>query len=226
MNSEILYKPIAYQYRKPENKINKYTIIGERHSGTNWLERICQNRLELSITWEYGSKHFFNYSPNTLASAQNTLFICITRNVYDWIGGFFKLPHHVDISIAYNIDKFLLSEWKCDDRVNDVDYLTNKPYQNIFQLRKYKLQFFDLFLPFIVDNMIITRYEDLLIDPETIVSFISKIYNIKKTTYDYYNLTQPRKQHPYLFDERISNIINEYTDWDMENKFGYLINNR
>lgn len=219
MDNQDQYKPIFYQHRKPYNEIHKFTIIGERHSGTNWLERILTLRLSVPLTWEYGWKHFYNYSPSKLASGENTLFVCITRNIYDWIGAFFKLPHHVDRSIAYDLDKFLLSEWK--SQVEDNDYLTNKPYKNIFELRKCKLQFFNLFLPLIVDNMIVTRYEDLLVDPEQIVSFLSNEFHINKTNNKHDVLTQPHIKHPYYLSKNTLDIINQYADWDTENKFGY-----
>lgn len=212
------YNPIFYQ-RLNKNPIHKFTIIGERHSGTNWLERILTSRLSTPLTWEYGSKHFINYNLNQLASAKNTLFVCITRDIYQWIGGFYKLPHHVDKSIAYDLDKFLLSEWK--NEIDDYDYLTHKPYKNIFCLRKSKLEFLYIFLPNIVDSIIITRYEDLLVDPENIVSFISTHFDISTTNVPYYKWTQPRPQHPYLFLPRIKDIINQNTDWKTESIFHY-----
>lgn len=219
MDNHDQYNPIFYQYRKPTTKVSKFTIIGERHSGTNWIEKICLSRLTLPITWEFGSKHFINPRPSLLAAGTDCLFICIVRNIYDWIGGFYKVPHHVNVSMMWNIKTFILNEWKND--IEDNDYLTGKPYKNIFELRKYKLQYLSIFLPLIVDNMIIVRYEDLRINPENIVDFIATTYNIQKTNNLYSQFTNPINKPPYYFNKEILSIINDNTDWDIENNFGY-----
>lgn len=205
-------------------KPTKFTIIGERHSGTNWIERIVNNQLRCELTWEFGSKHFVNPNPNLLAGANDCLFVCITRNIYDWIGGFYKLPHHVDSSILKNMQTFLLSEWKSS--VYDNDYLTNKPYKNIFELRKHKLKYISLFLPFIVSNVICIRYEDLLIQPSNIIDFISDKYQIKKTNKKYGKFIGIRNKKSYTLKPNIIEIIDNNTDWETEKFFGYYRRNK
>jgi len=220
MDTHDLYSPVFYQSYNID-KITNYKIIGERHSGTNWLENILNSRLSLNLTWNCGPKHFINPSPNELAKSDNILFICIIRNIYDWIGGFFRLPHHVDDSLLTDFNKFLLSEWKSE--IEDNHYLTNKPYKNIFDLRKSKLEHIYLYLPYIVSNMVVTRYEDLCTDPETLITFISKTFNIQKTQYRYYSGTKPRIKAPYIFQPDILEIINTNTDWKVEQYFNYMI---
>ena len=39
--------------------INKFAILGERCSGTNFLEELITHNFNLLYTTEYGSKHFF-----------------------------------------------------------------------------------------------------------------------------------------------------------------------
>lgn len=212
-------------YQKNSLEISEFTILGERHSGTTWLERLIKARLCVPLTWRFGSKHFIDsLNPNLMASASNTLFICITRNIYDWIGGFYKLPHHVNSSIVCSLDRFLLSEWK--NEIFDINYFTHKPYKNIFDLRSSKLIFYLYFLPNIVDNMLIIRYEDLLIDPERLVSFISDEFSINKTSYKYSKYIIPRKKTHYKFISRISTIIDTNTDWSIENCYRYQIGSR
>jgi hypothetical protein len=41
--------------------IKKFTIMGERCSGTNFLEQIILSNFHINITWEYGWKHFFGF---------------------------------------------------------------------------------------------------------------------------------------------------------------------
>lgn len=220
MDNSAQYKPIFYQHRKPYNKINKFTVIGERHSGTNWIEKLIIFRLNLPITWEFGSKHFVNPNPNILAQGEDCLFIGITRNIYDWVGGFYKLPHHVNVSMLKNMKTFLLNEWISD--VPDNDYLTQKSYKNIFELRKYKLQYLHLFLPLIVDNLLLIRYEDLQKNPEDIIQYISDNYKINKTNAPYSSLISPRKKFPYKLNKQALDIIKNNTDWEMEKLFNYF----
>ena len=42
--------------------ITKYTIYGERCSGTNYLEDIISKNFNVEITWRYGWKHFFGHN--------------------------------------------------------------------------------------------------------------------------------------------------------------------
>jgi len=211
----MLYKRIDYK------KISKYTIIGERHSGTNWIERIFTYHFNLPLTWEFGSKHFIDqYDPNHLASANNCLFVCMTRNIYDWIGGFYKFPHHVHISMRKNLQTFMLNEWK--SQIQDNDYFLKKAYKNIFTLRKYKFQFMHKYLPFLVNNMIIIRYEDLLQDIINVINFIEKTFNISTKNKKLNKLTQPRIKKPYRFTKKNLSIIYENTDWETEKVFKYF----
>ena len=39
--------------------VNKFTIYGERCSGTNYLEEIILHNFNINVTWDYGWKHFF-----------------------------------------------------------------------------------------------------------------------------------------------------------------------
>ena len=63
--------------------IKKYTIYGERCSGTNYLENIIDINFDVNLTWEYGHKHFFGHQDNKLKNSDDTLFICIVRNLPD-----------------------------------------------------------------------------------------------------------------------------------------------
>lgn len=68
--------------------MNKYTIYGERCSGTTYLENIINMNFDANITYEYGWKHFFGF--NELKNSDDTLFICIVRNLPDWINSFYR----------------------------------------------------------------------------------------------------------------------------------------
>ena len=77
--------------------IKNYTIYGERCSGTSYLERIMGLNFDINRTWNYGWKHFFGFQDDKLANSDDTLFICIIRNLPDWINSFYRTPHHLVI---------------------------------------------------------------------------------------------------------------------------------
>ena len=65
--------------------LRKYTIYGERCSGTNYLENIMDLNFDVEITWEFGWKHFFGFHDEVLRNhSDDTLFICIIRDPVDW----------------------------------------------------------------------------------------------------------------------------------------------
>lgn len=219
-----IYNPIYY-HRLQRYDINEFTIIGERHSGTNWLENLVLCRLNLPITFRFGSKHFIEtHNHREMSMANHTLFICICRNIYDWIGGFYRLPHHVDISLCNSLVDFISSQWNC----NDIDYLIykNNKYKNIFDLRSTKLFYYYFCLPLIVNNLLIIKYEDLMTNPENIIDYISIHFNLIKSNGKYSKVTLPKIKHPYKFSKIIIDKININTDWSMENYYRYYPNNR
>ncbi len=213
------YNPI-YCQRQKKQYIDKFTIIGERHSGTNWLEKIIYARLQLHLTWECNSKHFIEtMNFNKMASSDDILFICIVRNIYDWIGGFYKLPHHVDKDMTSDIKSFISLPWNC----GDMDYFIFKDqrYNNIFHMRSTKLFFNYFCLPNIVNNLIIIRYEDLVQNTENIMSYISMVFDIPKANYKYSKHTLPRPKKLYIFNPEILDQIKLKTDWSIELYYKY-----
>ena len=74
-------------------KITRFTIYGERCSGTNYLQELIELNFDVETTWDYGWKHFFGF--NDLLNSDDTLFICIVRNPIDWINSLYKNKHHL-----------------------------------------------------------------------------------------------------------------------------------
>ena len=86
--------------------ISKYTILGERCSSTNLLEKLMSGNFDLSVTWEFGWKHFFGFSD--FHNSDETLFIGIVRSPLAWINSLRNLPHHVHSSLLQNKESFLV----------------------------------------------------------------------------------------------------------------------
>jgi hypothetical protein len=70
--------------------IKKFTIFGERCSGTNYLEELIKTNFNINLTWKYGWKHFFGfYNFQKTQDEDETLFIGIVRHPIYWINSFF-----------------------------------------------------------------------------------------------------------------------------------------
>ena len=159
--------------------LKKYTIYGERCSGTNYLQSVIDNNFDVDITWEYGWKHFFGLGELEKKNCDDTLFICIVRNLPDWINSFFRQKHHLPLKYKKNmsreekLEEFLNKEfWSIHDKtktenVADRNIYTGDRYKNIFELRHTKIKWMVEDLPNKVKNCIFIKYEDLLNDFET-----------------------------------------------------------
>lgn len=220
-------------YKNLTNPIHNFTIFGERHSGTNFLQQIISNNLKVKLTWEFGGKHWIgNTDWSELSSNKTTLFIGIVRNIYDWIGGMYKKPHHIKIIGEKTYKQLLTSSFVAyhdpnSDKVieEEVNYITQQPYSNIFECRLYKNLFLLHYMPFLVDNFIMIRYEDLILYPEEILRFVSDVFRIQRKKRDsIISKTQAaigRNKKPYILPEDVIELINGSTCWSTENICGY-----
>ena len=95
----------------------------------------------VNITWKYGWKHFFGFQDDLLKKSDNTLFICIVRNLPDWIYSFFRQKHHLPLKYKKNmskneqLDEFLNKEIYS---IYDGKKNKNKPYY----LKEIKIEIF------------------------------------------------------------------------------------
>ena len=178
--------------------LKKYTIYGERCSGTNYLENIININFDVNLSWEYGWKHFFGFQDDKLKNSDNTLFICIVRNLPDWINSFYREKHHLPLRYKNNmseeekIDEFLNKEfWSFHDNKNNRDtskelmedrnIYTGERYKNIFELRHTKIKWMLEDLQIKIKNCIFIKYEDLINNfEETLFKIKDKGLEVKK----------------------------------------------
>lgn len=122
--------------------MKKYTIYGERCTGTNYLQNLIDINFDAEITWDYGWKHFFGsninngwyhfnkfkdgdeiidnyiYNEYCLDKSDDVLFICITRDIIPWLNSFYREMHH--LPLKYNN--------KLTDKEKINDFLNNEIY--------------------------------------------------------------------------------------------------
>ena len=165
-----------------KNNINKYTIYSERCSGTTYLLELMKINFNINLSWKYGRQHFFGF--NNLENSDDTLFICLVRDIHTWLNSLFRIPHHLYGHKLNTVNGFLNSEIFSVDHIHtdleileDRNIYTKKKYKNIFELRHTKLKFLIDDLPLKVKNYIFIRYEDLNNDFENIMNKI-RSYNI------------------------------------------------
>lgn len=153
--------------------VQRFTIYGERCSGTNYLQELIEMNFDVELTWDFGWKHFFGF--NDVSNSDDTLFICIIRDPYTWLNSLYRIPHHLTHTIRGDPTKFLNNEvFSYDDHNESLDetneimtdrhIYTNERYKNIFELRYTKLHYLIKDLPSMVKHHIFVRYEDLLSD--------------------------------------------------------------
>lgn len=124
--------------------MKKFTIYGERCSGTNYLENLILANFDVEITWQYGWKHFFGF--NDLSNSDDCLFVGIVRNPYDFINSFFREKHHLPFKLRENKYNFLNNEFysfvdnygntdETKEIMKDRNIYSGERYKNIFQMR-------------------------------------------------------------------------------------------
>ena len=170
--------------------IKQFTILGERCSGTNYLEQIMLENFDINVTWNYGWKHFFGFYDFKQTEEENeTLFIGIVRHPIYWIDSFFKEQYHLQ-NRPRTLDQYLFNEIisvndKNEIMKEDCNYLTGNPYHNIFELRFIKNYYLINKMPQNVKNYILISYENLR---DNFIKTISSIHNkfSLKSKYSFY----------------------------------------
>jgi hypothetical protein len=204
---------------------SKFAILGERCSGTNFLEEAISNNFSLEYTSKYGNKHFFCY--NNYNNSDDTLFIGIIRNPIYWINSFSRELHHVPELNRKNLYNFLFNEfYSVEDEVDtnkaildntifklnnkyythkyklnikDLNYINGEKYKNIFELRKVKNDFLINVMPNKVKNYILINYEDLLFNFNEVLNDIKNKYNLIQKYSTFLKVTNYKKSDTYKF---------------------------
>jgi hypothetical protein len=201
----------------PQFSIKNFTILGERHCGTKFLQEFISKTFNLDITYDYGFKHFFGFNNSKIVSAYNTLFIGIVRNPYDWIMAMKKIPHHIPSENQASIQRLISREWYSIDLngqeiITDRNYLDGQRYKNIFDMRYHKTQYLINTMPVICKNYIFIRYEDLLSKNSLIKNLISRKFYLRCSDY----IPKIITKKPYEIDSEILQEINSGIDWTNE----------
>lgn len=230
--------------------ISKFFVIGERCSGTNYLDCLILNNTSLKNS-PLGHKHFppwynlgqENYQGDPryyhFEGTENHLFIVIFRNPYDWLRSFHLKPWHSKKYLKnLRFSKFIRSTWEVEmdkfliDEMPINPYLdltaNGTPFENVIALRIAKIENM-LEIKNRASNVIYVNYETIRDYPEEFLNEISTLYSIQlKTPFspiDKYKTTKneykPKKYAPISTDDM--EYINSHLNEKLENEIGYEI---
>lgn len=204
--------------------MKKFTIYGERCSGTNFIETAITENFHAQVTYEYGSKHFFCFNDLNKINNDNIIVIGIVRNPIYWLNSFSKELHHIP-KINKSLRNFLFNEFYSINELNilndtnkipmlnslpsnrdnhninhnDLNYFTGNKYKNIFELRKLKNDFLMNIMPTFAKNYILINYESLLYNYQDTMNMIKEKMNFSQRFDEYKLVKQYKKSDSYNF---------------------------
>lgn len=216
----------------------RYTILGERCSGTNWLQTLIHDNFKIKIDWLGGWKHFFNFDgyEERIINNDDVLYICIVRNPIDYFVSFFEKAHHQPIERLTNINDFLLSEfYSVESKINNSEILHDRKignirYKNIFEMRSSKCRFLFDRMPIITKKYKFINYEKLKYNTYDVLSSIHDEFRLTLKNTDFYiekkyngKVDNVKCREDYCVSDSTRKIILDNLDYEIENKMGYLL---
>jgi len=157
---------LATTAQRGAREVDRFTIYGERCSGTKWLTVLIEDNLGLPVTWEFGWKHFFGGTqklPGRDATG-STLFVCVVRDPVDWVNSLYRMPHHLTgPQVRGGVDAFMTEPVEFEGKP-EADGRTGMAYKSVMQMRHRKCDYLVRALPQLVDRYVLVRYEDLVDD--------------------------------------------------------------
>jgi hypothetical protein len=216
--------------------ISKFTILGERCSGTNYLEQLILKKFNIDITWEFGWKHAFTHKdyPSNVKNNPHVLCLCIVRNPYDWIMSLWNQPHHIPYEYRNDFNRFLFDEMysihKCGTECTDYRNLEGTRIKHIFEMIRDILLFMIDVLPTLSHNYNIFTLEDLTHNTIDVLDMFYNSFDVEKKQ-DNYILIQDRVKighvatvnTHYEISDEIRHVLNSNVDWEVESRVGYHI---
>lgn len=239
--------------------ISGIKLLGERNTGTNYLRRLIELNFNLKllrgtvpdpltrteflrdlyfrITYRrnLGWKHAIAPTSHVISKyhASTCQFITLSKNPYSWLLSMCRRPYHNSSKTKMSFDEFLTNPWRTVGREQHPQpfatpmEMWNKKNQSYVDLGKYS-------------NAINLRYEDLLSNPEDVVSQIADRFGLTLIGPEFINLTESTKERTahtsgfefyqdYYLNERWRkklsgsqiSIINKHIDAELMCKLGY-----
>lgn len=181
--------PFAKQKTFPKH----FKIVGERCSGTYYIQRLIEHNFELPHTDDYGHKHFWSVRKDKLP--EDLLVVACVREPISWVQSFFEKKWHVPEHFHdLSFEDFIQSEFYSikdhsipniagevgSEIMADRNYLTDMRYQNLLDLRHHKMAFLFRHFHKMVNNMVVLRLEDVQANMDDVLSFLERKYYLRR----------------------------------------------
>ena len=172
-------------------RLRRVCILGERVSGTCFVQKLISCNTDLKVDCSYGHKHFFqDFTKICKEDTSDVLFVFVTRDIISWLSSMKNTPYHADLPIRKCTDfsTFIRMEWVCihdstsglsqldkkygSEMMNERDPDTGSRFKNVIQMRTAKIDHC-MALGKVVENFVHIRYEDARDGPE---DFMKKLY--------------------------------------------------
>lgn len=232
-------------------QIKDVQIFGERCSGTNFIHALIERNFDVTVTSDYGFKHWFipgvhpRGKPNrttdlesrkNLKDSNNTLFLFVFRNPYSWLQSLYLKPHHSEGSKFSDFHSFLRTEWTSGDKIRQHEkweknhndkFFWIESEKNILSLRNLKnAHFFSVMKA--VQHSLKIKYEAIATDQSEILE-LAQMYRLKRRAKKLVEIQNYKGKAGELFKQpnypRISlrdfKYINHELNWNLEKEIGY-----
>lgn len=228
-------------------KLTQVCVVGERVSGTCFIQSLIAQNTRLRPVSPYGHKHFYQ-DIGKLRREENddTLFVFISRDLVEWLNSFKNNTFHAEASIrnCKDMSSFLRMEWKCVfDKTSGTSESSSqygtemlcernpsdgKRFRNVVQMRNSKMWHF-LGVQEHVQNYLHVRYEDVRDNPEKFLRGMSETFGVARTkVFHPVHTVRGKGRIPYA-RKTYADMSPEDTDFvvanvddDLESLLGYL----
>lgn len=214
------------------NKIQYFTILGERCSGTHFLQHAILKHF--AISYKKGEKHFFGNKefrdampPDTPLDSlalhekqmreidqippEELLVFALVREPVEWVDSFFKRKHHVPKCNREPFQHFVSCEFysvyeegpkKGEEILEDRNWETKQRYKNLFELRKWKCRYMLDELPKRYPHCVFLKYEDLRDNYEPTLERIQTQFQLQRKTETYEPIRKYKGTYNALYEKK------------------------
>jgi hypothetical protein len=185
--------------------VNRFTILGERCSGTNYLQNLLEKNFNIPYTKEFGDKHFRIFNQSNYIDSDSCLFVGIIRDAHSWVNSLYETPWHIAPKCLVSKFDFLNTEfYSCNPviindkqyhftidletrlpisdvgnrNIHDLNMFTNKKFKNIFECRNIKTKYLIELMQFKVKNYILITYDQIKNNPSEALMCIKEMFNL------------------------------------------------
>ncbi|MEL6122932.1 MAG: hypothetical protein AAFR14_04365 [Bacteroidota bacterium] len=215
-------------------------LIGQRCSGTNYLERLLlSNVKDIHISRQLCHKHLWNAEFRFDQPVDDHLIIIIVRNPYDWLRSVHRQPHHCPSLYGLPMEEFVISpveayygrNWNSADTQLQQSYLYpaahRESFANVISMRNQKVATMLRIKSAFTPKTAIVTLESLQENPKSALSTIAKQLKLTikpafRSINTYKKTSTPFRPTSYaaLTPETIA-LLQSELNWSQEAALGY-----